>query len=56
MEQVHSYQLNSTSIVVLDIHMSKLILEFGVNKTFKNSEFLVAFRMLSRERVEESIL
>ena len=29
----------------LDIRMSKLILEFGKNKTAKNSEILVAFRM-----------
>ena len=29
----------------LDIRMSKLILEFGKNKTAKNSEFLVGFRM-----------
>ena len=63
MEQVHSYQLNSTSIEVLDIHMSNwtyicptghtyvqlgqtyVQLGFGVNKTAKNSELLVAFRM-----------
>ena len=29
----------------LDIRMSKLILEFGKNKTAKNSEILVAFRI-----------
>ena len=29
----------------LDIRMSKLILEFGKNKTAKNSKFLVGFRM-----------
>ena len=29
----------------LDIRMSKLILEFGKNKTDKNSKFLVGFRM-----------
>ena len=29
----------------LDIRMSKLILEFGKNKTPKNSKFLVGFRM-----------
>ena len=29
----------------LDIRMSKLILEIGVNKTAKNSNFLVASRM-----------
>ena len=32
----------------LDIRMSKLILEFGKNKTAKNSEILVAFRMFFR--------
>ena len=28
-----------------DIHMSKVILEFGKNKTAKNSRLTVAFRM-----------